>query len=92
MTHKQIRRFQESGVIGDDKSILRLREQYIKILTERMRDDGYVRVLDLDPAWSIQYDSEKERYSFLLTIHGVYVGKQRAQKIDGVSNLREIPV
>jgi hypothetical protein len=92
MTHKAIKRFQMDGNINDDSDISRLREQYIKILTDQMRDEGYVRLLDLDPAWTIVYDHKTEHYSFLLTVHGVHYGKTKAAKLYGISNAREVPL
>lgn len=92
MTHKKIHRFQETGVIGDDSNIMRLRETYIKLLTDKMRDEGYVRLLDLDPAWSIEFNHETGKFGFLLTLHGIYLGKNEAKKTYGIANSRSIPL
>lgn len=91
MTHKAIKRFQIDGFIRDDSDLARLREQYVKLLVTQMRDSGYVQVLDLSPAFAIEYDQAKSGYKFLLTMHGVYYGK-RAREIYGISNSREIPI
>jgi hypothetical protein len=92
MTHKAIKRFQIDGQIRDDSDIARLREQYVKLLVNQMRDEGYVQVLDLTPAFSIEYDKTKSTYKFLLTMHGVFYGKVRARELYGVANSREVPV
>jgi hypothetical protein len=91
MTHKQIHRFQVNGIIGDDAGFVRLKNQYETILTLQMRKKGYVRVLDIDPAFSVEYDNEKDTYNFTFTMHGVYVGKARACRLDGISQGKLIP-
>jgi hypothetical protein len=88
MTHKNIKRFQMKGVIRDDSDIVRLYEQHVNLLTHQMRMDGYVPVLDIQPAWSLSYNGKT--YDFLLTVHGVYYGRKRSKKIAGVSGLKEI--
>jgi hypothetical protein len=90
VTHKAIKRFQMDGIIKDDKDIPRLREQYIKLMIDDMRGRGYVQHLDVAPAFSVSYNSEKSNYSFLLTIHGVYYGPNRAKELYGITNSREI--
>ena len=91
MTHRQIHRFQVNGIIGDDAGFARLRNQYENILTLQMRRKGYVRVLDIDPAFSVEYNSEKDIYNFVFTMHGVYVGKAKACQLDGISQGKLIP-
>jgi hypothetical protein len=90
MTHKKIKRYQIEGKINNDSDIVRMQAQYINTLWYKMRSEGYVPVLDLSPAWSLQWDGE--HYDFLLTVHGVYYGKTRALDIYGVEGLREIPM
>ncbi len=90
MTHKKINRFQLEGSYGDDSDIVRLKEKYIQTLQGDMRMDGYVPVLAIDPAFSTVYDGKN--YNFLLTIHGVYVGKQKAQIVYGIDGQKEIPM
>lgn len=90
MTHKVIKRFQMEGSIKDDSDIVRLKERYSQTLYADMRMAGYVPILNIDPAFSTALDGE--HYSFLLTIHGVYVGKQKAKRIYGLDGQREIPM
>jgi hypothetical protein len=91
LTHKRIKRFQIDGIFKDDSDMIRLRHQYEKTLIHEMRDSGYVQVLDIDPAFSVSYNSEQNNWSFMLTMHGVYVGKVKAWHIEGCSNGRMLP-
>ena len=86
MTHKRIKRFQIDGIFRDDSDMIRLRYQYEKMLIQSMRGDGYVQVLDIDPAFSVSYNNDENIWSFVLTMHGVYVGKAKAWQIEGCSN------
>jgi hypothetical protein len=88
MTHRAIKRFYLEGQINDDSSLWRSKETLTNTLVRQMRDAGYVRTLDVDPAWSTQY--KEGHYTFLLTIHGVYVGKKRAQEVYGIMGQREV--
>lgn len=91
MTHKRIKRFQIDGIFRDDSDMIRLRAQYEKMLIQSMRGDGYVQVLDIDPAFSVSYNNDENIWSFMLTMHGVYVGKVKAWQIEGCSNGRMLP-
>jgi hypothetical protein len=71
--------------------MVRLKEMYLKLLTDEMRSNGYVPVLDLDPQWSIKYNHLKDNYSFQLEIYGVYLGKRKAQEVEGFSGQSFIP-
>lgn len=89
MTHKKIKRFQINVEFLDDSDIIRIRNQYENLLISQMRDCGYVRVLDIDPVFSIEFNGET--WKFLMTIHGIYVGKKKAKKWDGISQNKLIP-
>ena len=91
MTHKRIKRFQINVEFLDDSDIIRIKHQYESLLVHDMRDKGYVRVLDIDPAFSVEYNSEKDIYNFIFTMHGVYVGKAKACQLDGISQGKLIP-
>ena len=67
MTHKRIKRFQIEVEFNDDSQIISLRPQYENLLVQDMRGKGYVRVLDIDPAFSIEFTGETWR--FLMTLH-----------------------
>lgn len=85
MLKKNIRSFIVSGVIKDDAAFARIREMHERLLLEDMRSRGYVPVLDLESQFSIKYNEKKENYSFYLEMFGVYVGKRKAQEIEGFS-------
>jgi hypothetical protein len=85
MLKRNIRSFLISGVIKSDSKIMKAREDYERLLVQDMRDRGYVPVLDLEPQFSIKYNELKDNYSFFLELFGVYVGKKKAQEIEGFS-------
>jgi len=80
-----------NGTINSDSDMVRLKEMYLKLLTDEMRSNGYVPVLDLDPQWSVKYNHQKDNYSFQLEIYGVYLGKRKAQEVEGFSGQNFIP-
>ena len=86
--HKTIKRFELTGQILDDVFIPRMREQYIKLLANSMKEDGYVQRLDIDPDWSISYTGNY--YEFTLSVYGSYIGKRNASCIDGLDKNRPI--
>ena len=90
MTHKKIKRFQQSGTLKDKKYLLDIRSRAENEIMRGMRDSGYVPVLDITPAWSVSMAGNN--YSYLLTVHGVYFGKQRAKHVYGVLGQDEIPM
>ena len=83
MTHRKINRFQIEVQFHDDSQIISLRPQYENLLTQDMRGKGYVRVLDIDPAFSVEFTGETWR--FLMSIHGIYVGKKKAWQFEGIT-------
>lgn len=85
MLKRNIKSFLISGVIKDDAGILKSRENYERLLVQDMRDRGYVPVLDLEPQFSIKYNQSKDTYSFFLEMFGVYIGKRKAQEVEGFS-------
>ena len=89
MTHKKINRFQIDAAFRSDSDIIKIKEQYEKLLTEDMRSRGYTKVLDIDPAFALEFDGEG--WKFLMTIHGVYVGKRKAWRLEGISQGKLIP-
>jgi len=89
MTHRPIKRFQVNVEFLDDSDIIRIRHQYESLLTHQMRDKGYVRVLDIDPAFSVEFTGET--WKFLMTIHGVYVGKKKSWQYEGWTQGKLIP-
>lgn len=86
--HKRIKRFELSGQITDDIFIPRMKGEYVRLLTHKMKDTGYVPRLDIDPDWSISYTGNY--YEFTLSVYGSYIGKKNAQCIEGLDKNRPI--
>ena len=89
MTHKRIKRFQINVEFLDDSDIIRIKHQYENLLIHYMRDKGYVRMLDIDPAFSVEFNGET--WKFLMTIQGVYVGRKKAWDTEGMTQGKLIP-
>jgi hypothetical protein len=91
MTHKHIRRFQIEGEFRSDAEIPLTRSNYEVLLCNDMRHQGYAPMLDIDSAWSTHYVEDGDRWFFKLTIHGIYLGKKRALKCEGMLGGLEVP-
>jgi hypothetical protein len=89
MTHRKIKRFQIDVEFQDNTQLISLRPQYENLLIQDMRGKGYVRVLDIDPAFSVEFTGET--WKFLMSIHGVYVGKKKAWQLEGITQGKSIP-
>lgn len=89
MNHKNIKRFQVTVSFKDDSDMIRVRAQYENLLTQDMKGKGYSRVLDIDPAFSVEFDGET--WVFLMTLYGVYVGKKKAWQSEGITQGKLIP-
>ena len=76
--HEQIEKFTLEGIVGDDADIQLNKEELIHWLESDMRDEGYAPVLDIDPQYSHQYDSENNFFRFTLTLYGAYIGEEEA--------------
>ena len=89
MNHKQIKRFQAKVNFKDDSDMVKVKYQYEELLTNQMRAYGYVRVLDIDTNFSVQFDGET--WMFLMTLYGVYVGKKKAWDSAGITQGKIVP-
>ena len=89
MTHKRIKRFQINVEFSDNAQLISLRPQYENLITHDMRSKGYARLLDVDPAFSVEFTGET--WKFLMTLHGVYVGKKKAWQLEGITQGKLIP-
>ena len=89
MNHKNIKRFQINVEFKDDSDMIRMKAQYESLLTHDMRNKGYVRVLDIDTAFSVEFTGET--WQFLMTIQGIYVGRRKAWQSEGVTQGKLIP-
>lgn len=88
--HKPIKRFGLRGNINDDAAIVRLRDEYSRLLCLEMKIAGYVPRLDIEQDFTIQYNYEKQYFEFELSIHGIYVGKKKSEWIAGIDGARVI--
>lgn len=89
MTHKKINRFQIEFCSVDDNQLIKTKDVAERTLITQMRDAGYTRVLDIDPTLNIEFNGTTFRY--LMTIHGVYVGKKQAWQLEGITQGKLIP-
>ena len=83
MIHRPIKRFQVKVEFADDSDMIRVKNQYENLLTHDMRTKGYARILDIDPAFSVEFTGET--WKFIMTIHGIYVGKKKAWQSEGIT-------
>jgi hypothetical protein len=90
--HKPIRRFNLSGNIYDDSAIVRLRMEYLKLLTLEMKLLGYVPRLDINQDFTLRYNEQTKYFEFELSIYGVYVGKKKSEWISGIDETRVVPI
>lgn len=82
--HRPPKRFGIEGQVKDDAMFIRVRQQYEAAIISDMRERGYVPLLDFGPFFSTVYDEELDRYDFVLSVYGVYVGVKRAPTLEGV--------
>src|SRR5690349_18801173 len=83
--HKTIRRFGMEGEAKDDADFARLRVQFESYVVREMRETGYVPILGMGPFWSTYYEEEADKYHFILSVHGVHVGRRLACQLEGIS-------
>lgn len=55
-----------------------------------MKELGFVPLLDVNPVWSTDYIGG-ERFRFIFVMQGVFVGKDKAWGITGMSDGKLIP-
>ena len=89
--HKSIKRFYLDGIIKDDISIGRLRQEYIRLLNTEMRLNGYAPRLDIDPNFTIYYNHIKDYYEFQLSVYGTYLGRKKTECIQGMDGTIAVP-
>ena len=82
--HKAIKRFCLNGEIHDDSAIPRLKTEYIRMLHQQMRSLGYAQRLDIDTDFTIEYNKNKETFTFKVSIYGSYVGKKKIECVVGI--------
>lgn len=82
--HDEIKKFALDGIIADSSNLVKAKENLVKNLEDQMRDFGYVPALDLEPQFTLQFAPEYERYDFVLSIYGIYVGKDKSWDTAGI--------
>lgn len=82
--HKKIKTFVIEGHLADDSKISDIKLLNERVLDVQMRDRGYIRVLDIDPHWSIEYNAIDRNWNFKMSMFGSYVGKRKSWKYEGV--------
>jgi hypothetical protein len=86
--HKEIKRFSLSGEIYDDSSIPRLKSQYMLMIIDGMKHEGYVPRYDIDSDFTISYNGKT--FDFELSVYGVYVGEKSSSWISGID--KNVPI
>lgn len=89
MTDKMIRRFRMEGTLIET-AMAQAQGTARLTLTQMMRDEGFVPLLDLDPVFKTSYIGG-EMYEFSLTLHGVFVGREAACVIIGMLDGKLLP-
>jgi hypothetical protein len=90
--HKPIKRFTLDGIFQDDSSIVRLKNEYIRLLKTEMVLTGYVPRLDIDTDFTIYNKKKKDVFEFMISLYGTYLGKKQAQCIEGIDGTVAIPL
>lgn len=68
--HPEIIRVELKGEIDSDN--LDVKKEEIEFFLERsMQDEGKVRVLDLDPIWTLTRNATSGKFDFRLSMYGV---------------------
>lgn len=84
--HKPIRKFDLEGSIYDDAHIERLKHEYIALVVLGMKEEGYVPRYEIDVDFTLEYVGYG--YRFKVSVYGSFVGKRKAQEIDGLDGYR----
>jgi hypothetical protein len=90
--HKSIKTFNLEGIIKDDAAIGRTKNEFIRLISLNMRDEGYVPRLDIDPDFTIYYNNDKDYYEFTLTAYGTYLGRKKSKCIEGMDGTLAVPI
>ena len=89
--HRKIKQFSIDGQFLNDALTLDIKNLNERLLDVQMRDMGYIRALDLDPAWTTEYNHFQDEWRFRMTIYGFYVGKRKSWQYEGASQGKLIP-
>lgn len=75
--HDEIHKFSLDGQIGD-ANLVEAKERLVLFLEDKMRDEGFVPALDIEPQFTLDYRPKDETYDFILTVYGIWVGRESA--------------
>lgn len=91
VTDRRIEPFRLPVIVKDGGSFYKRYDEFVRLITNDMRDQGFVPIFDVDPFvenGGVVDNSQK----FTITVQGVWVGKDRAWKIHGLTKGKEIPM
>ena len=69
-----------AGIMVDNSKATDLKQEYLGLLIDNMRDLGYIVRRDIDPDFTMEY-IEGEGFEFDISIYGTKVGKKLAKKV-----------
>lgn len=91
MMHRKIKKFGMEGQFLDDSLAGSIKEINERTLDVQMRDMGYIRALDIDPFWTVEYNAQQDEWRFQMSMYGFYIGKRKAWQYEGSSQGKLIP-
>jgi hypothetical protein len=81
--HDNIKSFTLFGEISD-ADVVKTKARLVESLEGTLRDEGYAPDLDKEPQFTLDFIPEASKYNFVLTVYGVYVGKDKSWSTGGV--------
>lgn len=84
LNNKTIKAFTQDFLVGEPEAVEGARDEILRHMYADMRDAGYIPVLDLGVSQSIHRQAERNRYTVAVTVYGVFVGKEKSWKLEGV--------
>jgi hypothetical protein len=88
ISHKNIKRFFLEGEIYDESAIPRIKDQYVRMISDLMTSKGYLPRIDIDPDFTVMYNGKT--FEFKLSAYGVFVGKRKCEEFSGIDKNRLI--
>jgi hypothetical protein len=88
--HKQIKGFSIEGVIHNDVSIPRIKDEYIKMLKSQMRISSYVPRVDINPDITTEYNRKKNNFKIKITIYGVKLKEEEIRCTEAINEYKPI--
>jgi len=81
--HDDIKKFLLQGEISS-KDIVKTQARLVEAQESVMRDEGYAPDLDKEPQFTMTRHPEQDKFTFVLTVYGIYVGRDKAWATGGV--------